>query len=112
VTRPHLAKVPPDYRRRQTLANAERFVTDELSSLEEKISLAEERARAFEVHLFDQAVEALRGAIPRLRRSAVRSPASRRSPMRSPISISSSPFPTWRIGTDTSDPNSPTGIHS
>ena len=66
VTRPHLAKVPPDYRRRQTLANAERFVTDELSSLEEKISLAEERARAFEAHLFDRAVEALRGAIPRL----------------------------------------------
>jgi len=66
VTRPHLAKVPPEYRRRQTLANAERFVTDELRSLEEKISLAEERSRAFEVHLFDRAVEALRRAIPRL----------------------------------------------
>jgi len=66
VTRPHLTKVPPEYRRRQTLANAERFITEELRSLEEKISLAEERAKAFEVHLFDRAVEALRGAIPRL----------------------------------------------
>ena len=66
VTRPHLSKVPEGYRRRQTLANAERFVTDELRSLEERISLAEERARSFEVDLFERAVDALRRAIPRL----------------------------------------------
>ena len=59
VTRPHLDKVPEAYRRRQTLANAERFVTDELRGIEEKISLAEERAVALELKLFEEAIEAL-----------------------------------------------------
>ena len=66
VTRPHLDKVPEDYRRRQTLANAERFVTDELRGIEVKIALSEERATALEQHLFDEAVEAIRGGIPQI----------------------------------------------
>src|SRR5581483_4825699 len=37
VTRPHLPKVPPRYQRKQTLANAERFLTPELKELESKI---------------------------------------------------------------------------
>ncbi len=63
VTRPHLSKVPPEYVRRQTLANAERFVTEELRGCEERIAGMEERALALEVSLFDAAVESLRGAI-------------------------------------------------
>ena len=66
VTRPHLDKVPADYVRRQTLANAERFITDELRGSEEKIARAEERILALEVSLFEHAVGALRDAIPLL----------------------------------------------
>jgi len=70
VTRTHLDKVPEAYRRRQTLANAERFVTEELKEFEERISNGEERAKALELELFEQALERLSGAIPRLQRLA------------------------------------------
>ncbi len=70
VTRTHLDKVPPEYVRRQTLANAERFITDELRGIEGRIARAEERAQALEVELYDQAVGVLRGAIPQLQESA------------------------------------------
>ena len=66
VTRPHLDKVPPEYVRRQTLANAERFITDELRGCEERIAGMEERALALETSLFDASVDALREAIPLL----------------------------------------------
>lgn len=70
VTRPHLNKVPPEYVRRQTLANAERFITEELRGIEGRIARSEERAQALEVELFDQAAAVLRGAIPRLQEAA------------------------------------------
>jgi len=66
VTRAHLDKVPEEYTRRQTLANAERFVTDRLHAIEERIALGEERAKALEIHLFDEAVEAIGAQIPRV----------------------------------------------
>jgi len=53
VTRSLLSKVPPDYQRRQTLANAERFVTEELSRLEQQISGADERSREIEYEVFE-----------------------------------------------------------
>ena len=43
VTNPHLKLVPARYIRKQTLVNAERFLTPELKELEEKILKAEER---------------------------------------------------------------------
>lgn len=52
VTKPNLHLVPPDYQRKQTLANAERFVTPELKEMEDKILGAEERARELEQELF------------------------------------------------------------
>ena len=70
VTRPHLAKVPSEYRRRQTLANAERFVTEPLKGYEEKIAAAEERSKALEFDLFRQAVERLSQEIPLLQHAA------------------------------------------
>ncbi len=70
VTRTHLDKVPPEYMRRQTLANAERFVTEELRGCEERIASIEERSVALEMKLFDNAVEVLRGELPRLQRLA------------------------------------------
>jgi len=52
VTKPNLPQVPPDYIRKQTLVNCERFVTEELQSYEEKILGAEERIAALEKELF------------------------------------------------------------
>ncbi|MCE2487379.1 MAG: DNA mismatch repair protein MutS [Desulfurellaceae bacterium] len=54
VAKSQLSKVPPDYTRRQTLANAERFVTAELKEHEDQILNAEERATALEHELFDR----------------------------------------------------------
>lgn len=52
VTKPNLSLVPPDYIRRQTLVNCERFVTQELQEYEEKILGAEERIAALEKEIF------------------------------------------------------------
>ncbi len=48
VTKTNLDQVPPDYIRKQTLANAERFVTDELKEYEDKVLGAQEKAFALE----------------------------------------------------------------
>jgi len=45
VTRPNLARVPPHFRRRQTVAQAERFVSDELLAVSDRIALARDGAR-------------------------------------------------------------------
>ncbi|MCM8794266.1 MAG: DNA mismatch repair protein MutS [Candidatus Omnitrophica bacterium] len=54
VSTPNLHLVPPDYVRRQTLANAERFVTPELKEWDEKISGAQERMKALEFEIFQE----------------------------------------------------------
>jgi len=52
VTRAHLASVPADYRRKQTVANAERFVTAELGEFEQQVLTADERRIALELEIF------------------------------------------------------------
>ena len=52
VTRSNLAAVPADYRRKQTVANAERFVTTELAEFEATVLSADERRIAMELALF------------------------------------------------------------
>ncbi|HEC63642.1 MAG TPA: DNA mismatch repair protein MutS, partial [Candidatus Acetothermia bacterium] len=52
VTKPHLQKVPPEWRRRQSLSTSERFVTPELEGLAHRLTQAEEEARALEQELF------------------------------------------------------------
>ena len=52
-------KVPADYRRRQTMKNAERFITPELKSFEDKALSAGERSLARERHLYDALLDAL-----------------------------------------------------
>ena len=52
ITKTHLSKVPPEYIRKQTIANGERFVTQELKSMEQKILGAEERSMKLEYDLF------------------------------------------------------------
>jgi DNA mismatch repair protein MutS len=54
VTNPNLAKVPQNYIRKQTLANAERFITPELKEYEEQVLQAEEKMVAMEYELFDR----------------------------------------------------------
>ena len=52
VTKSHLSKVPYGYVRKQTLVNAERFITEELKQLEDKITHAEQKILKLEAHLF------------------------------------------------------------
>jgi DNA mismatch repair protein MutS len=59
VTRSHLASVPEEYRRKQTVANAERFVTPELGEFEQTILSADERRVALELQIFSE----LRGKV-------------------------------------------------
>jgi DNA mismatch repair protein MutS len=59
VTASHLDKVPADYQRRQTLKNAERYITPELKTFEDKALAAEERALAREKLLYEQLLDAL-----------------------------------------------------
>jgi DNA mismatch repair protein MutS len=54
ITHAHQAKVPPKYTRRQTLKNAERYITSELKEYEEKVLTAQDRALALEMELFDK----------------------------------------------------------
>lgn len=54
VTKPHLSRVPPDYHRKQTLVNAERYLTPELKELETKVLGAEERSRGLEYEIFER----------------------------------------------------------
>lgn len=53
ITRANFAKVPEHYIRKQTLVNAERFITPELKAYEEKVLDAEEKIVALEYELFD-----------------------------------------------------------
>ncbi len=70
VTRAQAGKVPDDYRRRQTLKNAERYITPELKTFEDKALSAQERALAREKLLYDQLLGELVPDIPALQRVA------------------------------------------
>ncbi len=72
VTRSNLASVPADYIRKQTVANAERFVTPELSEYETQIATADERRVALEVSLFERLRTEVGDAAARLQRLAAR----------------------------------------
>jgi DNA mismatch repair protein MutS len=66
VTRANADKVPDDYRRRQTLKHAERYITPELKTFEDKALSAHERALAREKLLYDQLLDQLAEEIPAL----------------------------------------------
>jgi DNA mismatch repair protein MutS len=59
VTQGQASKVPADYQRRQTLKNAERFITPELKSFEDKALSAQDRALAREKWLYEQLLDRL-----------------------------------------------------
>ncbi len=66
VTSSGLDKVPLDYQRRQTLKNAERFITPELKTFEDKALSAQERSLAREKWLYEQLIDTLQGHLPPL----------------------------------------------
>ena len=70
VTQGQASKVPDDYRRRQTLKNAERFITPELKAFEDKALSAQERALAREKWLYEHLLNALQPHVPQLTRFA------------------------------------------
>jgi len=70
ITSSNLDRVPEDYRRRQTLKNAERFITPELKAFEDKALSAQERALAREKWLYEQLLDQLAPHIPALTRTA------------------------------------------
>lgn len=70
VTNSFLSKVPYSYQRRQTLAGAERYVTDELKAVEEKILTSSERSLRLEEELFGKIRETLADNIGGLKKLA------------------------------------------
>ncbi|PLX40621.1 MAG: DNA mismatch repair protein MutS, partial [Deltaproteobacteria bacterium] len=70
VSRAKAAAVPEEYDRRQTLANAERYITPELKEMEAKVLGAEERAAKLEYELFLEVREAAAGYLDALRETA------------------------------------------
>ena len=59
VSKAHSAKAPAHYTRRQTLTNAERYITEELKTFEDKVLSARERALARERLLYEQLLDTL-----------------------------------------------------
>ena len=70
VTHANTDRVPADYRRRQTLKNAERYLTPELKAFEDKALSAQERALAREKRLFEQLLADLAPAIEPFQQAA------------------------------------------
>ncbi len=66
VTHANVDKIPEDYRRRQTLKNAERYITPELKAFEDKALSAQERSLAREKLLYEAILDALLPVVPTL----------------------------------------------
>ena len=63
VTQGQASKVPSDYQRRQTLKNAERFITPELKAFEDKALSAQDRSLAREKFLYEQVIDQLQSQL-------------------------------------------------
>lgn len=70
VSKAQAAKVPPAYMRRQTLKNAERYITPELKAFEDKILSAHSRALAREKYLYDELLTQLETHLHKLQHCA------------------------------------------
>ncbi|MFC3130984.1 DNA mismatch repair protein MutS [Coralloluteibacterium stylophorae] len=64
------AKAPTHYTRRQTLTNAERYITEELKAFEDKVLSARERALARERGLYEELLDSLAAVLEALKRAA------------------------------------------
>ena len=63
-------QAPADYQRRQTLKNAERFITPELKTFEDKVLAAQDNALALEKQLYEALLKSLQTALPQLQQAA------------------------------------------
>lgn len=70
VTKSFLSQVPEDYIRKQTLANAERYITGELKDLESTVLGAQERLTALEYDLFVELRQRVAAQVHRIQRTA------------------------------------------
>ncbi|HAJ97393.1 MAG TPA: DNA mismatch repair protein MutS [Ruminococcus sp.] len=70
VTRSYLNKVPADYIRKQTLVNAERFITEELKQAENTVLNAKDKALQLEQDLYTQVRDYLAGALVQVQETA------------------------------------------
>lgn len=70
ISRANATRAPVDYERRQTLANAERFITPELKRWEERVLSADDRIGALEARLFNEICEKIRNETGRLQTTA------------------------------------------
>lgn len=70
VTNTHRDKVPGEWIRKQTLVNAERYITQELKEYEEKILTAQDKIDVIQLRLFNELVAAVAGYIPALQLNA------------------------------------------
>ena len=71
VTNVHKDKVPPEWIRKQTLTNAERYITEELKHYEEKILGAEEKISSIEERLYNELVNALQDYVLPIQQNAI-----------------------------------------
>jgi len=69
VTNTHKEKVPETWIRKQTLTNAERYITPELKEYEEKIMGAEDKILQMELQIFERLLEELQGYLASLQRN-------------------------------------------
>lgn len=63
-------KVPYRYIRKQTLSNAERYITDELKQLEDTVLGAQEKALALELEIYEKIMECMTQVVPTLKQTA------------------------------------------
>lgn len=70
ISRQYSEQVPPHYVRKQTLANAERYITQELKELESRVLGARDRAHALEYQLFCELREAVAAQLTRIQTTA------------------------------------------
>ena len=70
VTNSFLDKVPEDYIRKQTLTNAERFITEELKQIEHRLLTAKDRSSQLEYEIFDEIRKTTANALVRFQKTA------------------------------------------
>ena len=71
VTNAHKDRVPPEWIRKQTLVNAERYITEELKVYEEKILSAEDKISVIEFRLFQELVQSALSYITQIQQNAL-----------------------------------------
>ena len=70
VTNTHRDRVPAHYVRKQTLKNAERYITEELKNYETKVLEADEKSKTIEARLFEEIRRTVAAEVPRLQQTA------------------------------------------